>query len=72
MQVPQVTARIPDSNNEIQYLIVVHTYGDKNEIPPSQVQQPPQVITIQESDEASLTELEFNGDESTSGEKVHH
>ena len=39
---------------------------------PSKVQQPPQVITIQESDEACFTELEFGEDERSSSEKVHH
>ena len=39
---------------------------------PSKVQQPPQVITIQESDEACFTELEFGEDERSSNKKVHH
>ena len=49
----------------------VHTYEDKNEVDPPKVQQPPQVITIQESDEASFTDSEFGEDKSTSSKKVH-
>ena len=55
-----------DLKNEVKYLKTVCTYEDKNEVDPPKVQQPPQVITIQESDEASFTDSEFGEDESTS------
>ena len=44
-----------DLKNKVKYLKTVRTYEDKNEVDPPKVQQPPQVITIQESDEASFT-----------------
>ena len=60
-----------DLKNEVKYLKTVHTYEDKNEVDPPKVQQPPQVITIQESDEASFTNSEFGENESTSSKKAH-
>ena len=61
-----------DSNKQVQYLKIVCTYEDKNEVYSSKVEQPLQAITIQESDEASFTELELGEDESTLSKKVHH
>ena len=60
-----------DLTNEVQHLKIVCTYENKNEVDPSKVQKPQQLITIQESNEASFTALEFGEDESTSGKKVH-
>ena len=49
----------------------MRTCEEKNEVGPSKGQQSPQVITIQESDETSLTDSKFGEDESTSSKKVH-
>ena len=60
-----------DLKNEVKYLKSVRTYEDKIEVDPPKIQQPSQIITIQESDEASFTNSEFDEDESTSSKKVH-
>ena len=60
-----------DLKDEVKYLKTVHTYEDKNEVDPPKVQQPQQVITIQESDEASFTDWECGENERTSSKKVY-
>ena len=81
MNVPRVSiditststaSKIPeDLKNEVKYLKTVRTYEDNNEVDSPKVQQPPQVITIKESDEASFTDLEFRENEIISSKKVH-
>ena len=58
-----------DSNNEVQYLKTVRTCGVKVN-KPSKVQVPPKIITVPDSDEASISESEFSEDECTPSKKV--
>ena len=59
-----------NSKNEVHYLKTTRTCGVKVDKQPSKAKVPPEIITVPDSDEASITKLDFSEDESTPSKKV--
>ena len=78
MDVPRVSIEIAstssaskqsnESENEVQYLKTVHACGAK--VQPSKVSVPQEIITVLDSDEASISESKVSEDERTPSKKV--